>query len=173
MNARGVLAATWGLLGVSLLLLFALWQLYAQVEVLLSYPLESLHYLLVFPWILWMLYMEGDKGFRRAFAPRVAARALCLAQGATWPQTLLAPAFCIGYFGASKRRVCASYLLTLMIIILVILVKQLPQPWRGLIDLGVLLGLAYGLVFLLYFTCRTFHENTPLIDPQLPPTSTT
>ena len=170
LNLPGALAATWGLSGISALLLFALHRLYTQVETLHHHALQTPHYLLAIPWILYMLYMEGDKGFRRAFAPRVAARALCLAQKPTWPTALLAPIFCIGYFGASKKRKRASYLLTLMILTLILLVQQLPQPWRGLIDLGVLLGLTYGLLFLLYFTLRTFHKNTPLIDPQLPPT---
>ena len=39
---------------------------------------------------------------------------------------------------------------------LVALVRRLDQPWRGIIDAGVVVGLAWGLAALWIFTARAF-----------------
>jgi len=38
-----------------------------------------------------------------------------------------------------------------MIIGFVIIVKSLPQPWRGILDAGVVVGLTMGCFSILYF----------------------
>jgi hypothetical protein len=48
----------------------------------------------------------------------------------------------MGYFHAPKRRRVTSLSVTAGIIVLIILVRLLPQPWRGMVDAGVVVGLA-------------------------------
>ncbi len=45
------------------------------------------------------------------------------------------------------------------IITLLILIRQMPQPWRGIIDAGVVPGLAMGLVSVIYFFVRGLAGN--------------
>jgi hypothetical protein len=101
--------------------------------------------------IVYMAYAEGYKGFHRGFAPRVVARASYLR---THPQLLhiiLAPLFCMGYIHATNRRKILSIGLTIMIICFVIIARLLPQPWRGIVDAGVVVGLAIGVISIFYF----------------------
>ena len=65
-----------------------------------------------------------------------------------------APLFCMGFFHAQRRRLIISHSLTLGIIVLILLIKLLPQPWRGIVDAGVVVGLAWGLVALLIFAVQ-------------------
>ena len=38
-----------------------------------------------------------------------------------------------------------------MIIGFVLIARQLPQPWRGIVDAGVVVGLGLGIISILYF----------------------
>ena len=40
------------------------------------------------------------------------------------------------FFDAPPKRKRIAYGLTLMVIVLILLVEQLPQPWRGIVDAG-------------------------------------
>jgi hypothetical protein len=44
----------------------------------------------------------------------------------------------------------------------------LPQPWRGIVDLGVVIGLAWGLVALGVFTVQAFSGRLNHA-PEVPP----
>jgi hypothetical protein len=57
---------------------------------------------------------------------------------------------------------------TLAIIILVLLVNQLSQPWRGIIDAGVVVGLTWGLASLLVMLQKTFATGRYLCSPEVP-----
>lgn len=98
-----------------------------------------------------MLYSEGYRGFQKGFSPRVAARALYLRENATFLRTLLAPFFLMGYFHSTRKRKIVSYSLTIGIVLLVLMVRFLPQPWRGIVDAFVVLGLVYGIISLAAF----------------------
>jgi hypothetical protein len=64
---------------------------------------------------------------------------------------LLAPLFCMGYFHATRKRMLTSIILTSAIIVLVLLVGLAPQPWRGIIDVGVIIGLGLGVGSIIRF----------------------
>ena len=66
-----------------------------------------------------------------------------------------------------KKRKIVAYGLTAMVILLILLVERLPQPWRGIVDAGVLLGLSWGLVSFWIFTVRAFFGLGPAVDPEL------
>ena len=48
-----------------------------------------------------------------------------------------------------------TYLLTLFIIFLIIIIEKMSDPWRGIIDAGVFVGLSWGLLSFWFF----FHLN--------------
>ena len=46
--------------------------------------------------------------------------------------------------------------LTIAIVILIIVFHQLDQPWRGLLDAGVVVGLSWGIVTIVTSTIKAF-----------------
>ncbi len=115
-----------------------------------------------------MAYAEGYVGFQQRFSPRVAARAKYLREHPRAFLVLFAPFFCMGYFHATKRRKATSLSLTAGIIVLVLLVRLLPQPWRGIIDAGVVIGLAWGVISLLVFSVLAFTSEKFDYSPETP-----
>ena len=116
-----------------------------------TYNLQQLHWFLLAVSILYMAYAEGYKGFHLAFAPRVVARASYLSANPRLLHILLAPVFCMGYIHATRRRKLLSFGLTSMIVCFVLIVRMLPQPWRGIVDAGVVTGLLFGIASIGFF----------------------
>ena len=121
----GTLAAVWGVLGVLALLSSAVIRLSPVAWSALTGPLDPLHYVFVVGWVAFMAYGEGYRGFQRAFSPRVISRAAWLQQNPTPVRLLLAPAFCMGFFHATRKRVIVSWTITAMVVLLIVGVKLL------------------------------------------------
>jgi len=116
-----------------------------------------------------MGYSEGYRGFQLGFSPRIAARALWLSRNPSLLRGLLAPAFCMGFFGATKRRTLTSWCVLAGIVGIVSLVRLLPQPWRGIVDFGVVVGLTWGLLAMLVFAWQAVSRRDRFaVDPELP-----
>ena len=145
-SPRGTLAAAWGLLGLSSLLLSAVYRLSLRAFEALATPLDWYHWLSLVVCLLLMAYSEGYRGFQQGFSPRAAVRVRYLCDHASWLETVLAPLFVLSYFHAQRRRQIISLVLTLLIVCLVLVVRLIPQPWRGIIDLGVVVGLTWGVL---------------------------
>ncbi len=165
----GAVGAVWGIAGVVLLLGQAIWRLTPIALTGVRDPsVGPLHWVLLAGWVGFMLYSEGFKGFQRGFSPRVVARAAHLAQNPRPLHVLLAPAFCMGLFHASRKRLITSWSLVLLMVGLVLLVHRVPQPWRGLIDVGVVAGLLWGLIALTVFAVQALAGRSPRVAPDLP-----
>ena len=153
----GPLAAAWGIAGVTGLLATAILRLApVAAEALASSAMTPGHWALLAAWVAAMAYFEGYRGFQLAFSPRVAARARHLSRHPTVVRAALAPLFCMAYFAAPTRRRLTSVAVTVAVAVLVVAMRHVPQPWRGLVDTGVLVGLAWGLVSLWVFTALAF-----------------
>ena len=152
----GGFGAFWGLAGVALLLGSAIYRLTPLAIDAFAYDWSWYHWLSFALMIFFMAYAEGYRAFQQGFSPRVAARARYLRDHPNALHALLAPLFCMAYFHALKRRQIVSISVTAGIIVLVILVRLLPQPWRGIIDGSVVVGLAWGLVSLVVFGFQAF-----------------
>jgi len=147
----GRLGALWGLFGVSLLIGWAVIRLTPVAVDAWRMPWGLLEWLVAVPWLVFMLVGEGYRGFQKGFAPRVAARARYLRDHPRPQHVLLAPLFCMGFIHATRKRRIVSTAVTSGIIVLILVVRGLPQPWRGIVDLGVVAGLAWGLVAIAWF----------------------
>lgn len=99
-----------------------------------------------------MMYLEGYRGFQKRFSPRFAQRAMHIRAEPTLARVLGAPLYCMALFDAPRRRIITSWMLVVMIVALILVVRQLEQPWRGAVDAGVVAGLSYGLTATLYFS---------------------
>lgn len=81
----------------------------------------------------------------------------------------LAPAFCIGYFHGTKARVISSWVVTSVIFLVVIGVRRLPNPYRAILDAGVIVGLMWGIIsVLVLFVLSLRSGKPPQYDPSLP-----
>jgi len=155
-----MIAATWGVAGVVLLLASALYRLTPLAMDTFSYPLSLLHWAALILVVVFMAYSEGYRGFQRGFAPRVAARARYLQEKPTLINGLMAPLFCMALIDATPARLRASWLLVVAIVGFVLLVQLLDQPWRGMVDSGVVVGLSWGSLSILVSTWRAFYSTT-------------
>jgi glucose uptake protein GlcU len=141
----------WGVGGILLLLSFAIFRLGGVALELSTFTLTLWQWVIMLVWFAYMVWAEGYKGFHLAFAPRVVARASYLANHPRPLHVLLAPLFCMGYIHATPRRRIMSIALSCMIVCFVLLARLLPQPWRGIVDVGVVAGLVFGVGSIVYY----------------------
>ena len=164
----GVLGAIWGFAGVCALLSSAIIRLAPRAQEALLSDLSFLQWIIVVVWGIFMLLAEGHRGFQKKFSPRTAARVRYLKENPTWWRVLLAPFFCMGYFYAKRKTKIIAFSLTIGIILLILLVRFLPQPWRGIVDFGVVLGLSYGLISFLVYTAKALFAPSFEVSPEVP-----
>lgn len=130
--------------------------------------LTTLQWVVLVIWVLFMLVAEGYRGFQKKFSPRTAARIKHLRDHPKALHVILAPLFCMGYFHALRKTRIIAFALTFGIVLLVIMVKFVPQPWRGIIDAGVVLGLTYGIISLLILTAKALFSADFAHSPEVP-----
>lgn len=167
-TVMGLIGALWGILGVCLMLVMALIQLTPIALDMFTIPLNWYHYLLLFLNIVFMAHTEGYKGFQQGFSPRVAARARYLREHPSLYHAVLAPLFCMCFYHSTKKRLIVSYALTTFIVAIVIFIRYLEQPWRGIVDAGVVVGLSWGLITLLIFSIQALIQQDFPHSPDLP-----
>lgn len=160
----------WGLTGVFVLLGGALYRLTPIVlDAFAGYELSWYHWAFLAPWLGFMGYTEGYKGFQLGYSPRVVARALALRNERRFPLVLGAPVVVLGYVYGTRKRLIVAWGVTCAVICLVMIVRQLDQPWRGLVDLGVILGLAWGLLCVVWNVVRVLRgEELTGVDAGMP-----
>ncbi|HEY5928009.1 MAG TPA: hypothetical protein VIV11_40260 [Kofleriaceae bacterium] len=163
------LPALWGIAGVVALLANAIYRLTPYALELAELSLGTVELVALVGWIALNAYSEGYRGFQRMFSPRVVARAQALdADPRPW-LVVLAPLYCMGLVHATRKRLIISWVLTLAIVAIVVVVRRLDQPWRGIIDAGVVVGLAWGAISIVYFAARSVAGHTMPVSPDLPP----
>lgn len=164
-----VAIAAWGALGFGGLLLRAIIGLTPMaLEPIREHSLTGLQIGLYVAWVVWMWWSEGYRAFQKLLAPRVAARALHLARNPRVHHVILAPLFCMALFHATRRRLITAWGVVLMVVALVVSVRFVPQPWRGIVDGGVVVGLAWGLgAIIICFALALAGRPVPA-DPDLP-----
>lgn len=154
-SLAGWIVVAWGIGGVLALLANAMVRLTPMAVDALAMELSVLHWVALGVWVGFMLYTEGWRGFHRRFSPRVVARAFHLGgEPRLWP-ALLAPLYCMSLFASTRRGKIVAWGLVLGITLLVILLRVTPQPWRGIIDAGVVLGLGAGSLSIAWHTLRS------------------
>ena len=131
--------------------------------------MSQVHWLALAFSVIYMAYAEGYKGFHLGFAPRVIVRARYLADNPRPLHVLLAPLFCMGYIYATRKRQIISFALTTMIICFVLIARSIPQPWRGILDAGVVVGLSLGVLSIAYFLIISSNDPARLtISAEVP-----
>ena len=168
-RALGRLASLWGVLGFTLILVQAIARLTPlALEPIRQGGLELWHWGLYGASVAVNAYSEGYRGFQLQAAPRIVARALHLDARPRPLHVILAPLFVAGLFHATRRRLVATWLLYTGIAVLVVLVRLLDQPWRGVVDAGVVVGLTWGGLAILWIYGRALAGSPPAASPDLP-----
>jgi hypothetical protein len=120
-------------------------------------------------WTLYMIYVEGYKAFHLKFSPFVVRRSLTLSENpSSFLKCLLAGPYCMGLFSATKKRMIISWSLMVGVFALVKVVKLLPYPWRSIVDAGVVCGLSFGTISIIYHYILAMLGRVPSVDPDLP-----
>jgi hypothetical protein len=167
-STLGTIAAIWGVTGVLVLLGNAVVRLTLVALEPIGTGMAAWQWALYGASILFNGYSEGYRAMQQQFAPRVVARAAHLARDPRPLHVALAPLFCMGLFHSTRRRMITSWLLVVGIVAIVVLVRQLDQPYRGIIDAGVVVGLAWGILVILVLAARAASGAPPRASPELP-----
>lgn len=168
MPVLGHIAVLWGFAGIALVFGNAIVRLGAIGFDTFLFSLSWYHWVALAVSVVFMGFAEGYKGFQRGYSPRVAARLLFLRDNVTPLRFILAPLFCMGFFDIQRKRMIVSYCLLLGILMLVQLVHMLEQPWRGIVDLGVVVGLTWGSTSIILFTLKAFFTDRFEHSPEMP-----
>jgi hypothetical protein len=167
-SVAGLMGAVWGAGGLAVVLLDAINRLARIALHAFDEGLSGIQYVVLVVVIVLMAYMEGYRGFQKSFSPRSAARAYYLYKHPEFLTVLFAPLFCMGFFRATRGPLLFAWVGTALIVVLIILLQMSPQPWRGIVDAGVVVGLSWGLTSLLISTWRVFTTGVYALSPEVP-----
>ncbi len=168
-SIAGWLYAFWGVAGFAWVLIDAIVRLAVLTIEGVSGGLTLGEWAGLVLFVLFMAYAEGYRGFQLSFAPRTAARALYLYKHPDLLSGLLAPLFCMGYFRGTRRPLLVAWVGTVLIVGMLLGLRAVPQPWRAIVDAGVVVGLSWGLVSFLWNVRRAFRDNAYPVSPEVPP----
>ena len=163
-------ASFWGVGGYLFLLSQAIYRLTPKALEAIEDGMTTWQWGLWALFLVFMIYSEGYKGFVTQVAPRISARAMTLVTDPNPLRRVLAPLFCMGYFHTTRRRLLTTYLLTAGIVLLILVYHNLPQPWRGILDVGVVVGLTWGILSIVAFSAKAFGRSDFDASPELPQT---
>lgn len=136
-------AAIWGVLGVAAMLVEAELRLVRLAWDGVVVQFAPLPATVAAVWCAVNAYAEGYRGFQKRFVPQALDRAVSI-DTSSWVEVLLAPAKVLGLWRTDPKAMRRAWVMVLGISALVFAVKHLAQPWRGVIDSGVVVGLTWG-----------------------------
>jgi len=168
MKAFRLIVALWGILGISLSLMKSFPRLTPKITEAFNMEFSPMHWITFIGFTFFMLYFEGYKGFQLKYSPRTAARVKYLRDHPHWLRDIFAPIFCMGYFHANRKTKIKAYAVTFIVILMIIGISYVPQPWRGIMDVGVILGLSYGIVAFWVFSYRALTGKPFDYSPETP-----
>jgi hypothetical protein len=164
-----MLVAAWGAFGVVLLLGQAIFRLGGLALEAHRMTLTPVEIGVSTAWVFMNAYLEGYRAFQLRFSPRVVARALHLARNPRPLFVVFAPFYCMAFFHATRRARTIAWATMVMVMGFIVLLRRVPQPWRGIVDGGVVVALIWGaLAIVLLFFRAVLLGKEPTQSPQLP-----
>lgn len=149
-TTRGSRAAVWwALLGLVLLFANAVVQLGARGITTIRGGLDPAEWFGLAALTVLFIYGEGVRGLQRRWIPAVLRR---IAELRTEPRVslrLLAPLHAMFLVAAPRGTLWRAWAGVAAIVAAVLIVRSLPEPWRGITDFAVAAALAWGLVVIL------------------------
>ena len=160
--------ATWGIFQVITMLSQSIYRLYPiAAQPFHDNSLSHTQWTAYAFWVLIMLYSEGYKGFHQKYSPLVVRRAFSISDRANPFNLILSGPFSMGLFDATRKRLIVSWAMVVGIVLMVVLVRKLPYPYRAIIDGGVVAGLTAGAASVIVLYVRALLGHLPEVDPCL------
>ena len=147
----GTIGAIWGIVGWVVIPGYAVYKLSKPVTELIFTDLAWYHWVAMVLFGTILFYFKAYRGFQRIIAPRIAVRARYLRTHPRPIWLLLAPLFCMGFFHIIRRKQIITILMTVAMVTLIFLVRLLPSPWRGIVDVSILLALGWGALSIIWY----------------------
>ncbi len=143
------LVSAWTLIGVAALFASAIYRLGTRGVATIQAGLGWGEWLVLVLLTVAFVYGEGFRALDRRWVPRLVERALLLRDEPRVLVRLVAPLYGLSLVGAARDDLIRGWLLTTAILGAVLIVRALPDPWRGIVDFAVAAALAWGLVAIL------------------------
>ena len=147
----GTIGAIWGIIGWVALIGYAVYKLSIPIREIIPAELEWYHWTVMVLFTVGLFYFKGYRAFQQVIAPRIAVRARYIRSHPRLLWLLLAPLFSMGYFHIARRKQIVTFVMTVTMVALIILVRQLPDPWRGIVDVSIFVSLGWGIVCIIWF----------------------
>lgn len=144
-TASGDIAVLWALAGVAALFGSAVFRLGGRGIETIVHGLAPLQWVALTVLTFVMVYGEGVVALQRRWVPKLIERARAL-RDERFGLQLLAPLYGLSLVGAPAPRLIRAWLGTTAIVTAILIVRSLPDPWRGIIDFSVAAALGWGLV---------------------------
>jgi len=135
--------------GVILIFSSAIFRLLPHVLEGFTYQFSNLQWIVLIFYLLIMIVGKGFFALHRGFVPRVIKRSDQIVENGKLIDRILAPLYCMGFFNAPMKRMLISYVMIFFIVSFIVNASRISQPWRGIIDLGVIVGLSLGIISLI------------------------
>lgn len=146
---RELAAPAWAVFGVSALFASASYRLGERGVAVIRDGLGSWEWMTLAGLTIVFVYGEGFLALDRKWVPGLMRRARELRDERRLVLRLLAPLYGLSLIGAPPAKLVSSWLGTLAIVGAILVVRAVPDPWRGIIDFAVAAALAWGLVAIL------------------------
>ena len=133
------------------------------------------HWTLLACIIIFFSYCEGYRGFQLAWSPMLVKRAYHFSCVSTpiydWTTNIyldrvidfmLAPILAGGFICGTRRRLYLSWGITIFVLMVVVLMRYMSDnlPYKCFVDIGVVIGLGWGLFFILVWWFKIGILNT-------------
>ena len=131
--------------GVAALFVDAVVQLGRRGIVTLRGGLAPLEWVAFAVLLIAFVYGEGVRALARRWVPATVARGFELDARSPLVWKILAPLYAMGLVGAPGRALVRAWGGVALIVVAVLVVRALPEPWRGIVDFAVAGALLVGL----------------------------
>lgn len=154
-TSKPLLVAIWALAVVLATFVEAIHRLGARAIATIAAGLSPVEWVVLVVVVAVFVWGEGHRALQRRFAPRVVARAYEAGEKARGPlAVLVAPLSCLSLVGADRRALARAWGGVALIVLAVLIVRAMPEPWRGIVDAGVSAALLWGAVALVVEAVR-------------------
>ena len=163
-------AAAWALLGVAAIFAYAVLRLGERGIETIRAGLTPAEWVALVVLTAFVVYSEGVRALQRRWVPHLFERVAELGRERSVLYQLLAPIYALSLMAAPKRSLVRAWAGLFAIVAAVIIVRQFPEPWRGIVDFSVAVSLGWGLLVILAGTVRFLSDPpTPVRSEGHPP----
>lgn len=144
----GAMVSGWALLGVAAVLAWAVYRLGGRGLDVIQGGLDGFQWFALVLLTVGFVYTEGVLTLDRKWVPTVVERARRLREQNVvfW---ILAPLYGLALVGTERKELLRGWLGTAAIVIMVLIVRAFPAPWRGIVDFAVAAALLWGVLAIL------------------------